>query len=237
MVRVEKDNSVTREKNMNRLFIKLPEIRGMKWAIGVQWARGSGLQKGGRKYGMKSDSLPRYYEIFQDVLPQGPPPKGEFKVDSNRLRREFLKMQSAVHPDKVQGDEEKKQRAEELSSELNKAYSVLRSPLLRAVYLLECHGMTVGEDAGRTMQQDPALLMEVYEILEAAEECESDEEVEVIAKDINSRISQSEKNIEQAFNSDDLMRAQKETILLRYWINVSNALKEWEPGKPLRMVH
>ncbi|KAK9240476.1 hypothetical protein V1525DRAFT_395077 [Lipomyces kononenkoae] len=179
---------------------------------------------------------PSYYSLFPQTLKSGAPPNGPFAVDVRKLRREFLKLQSKTHPDLARTEEDKSQY-ESASSQLNKAYSTLASPLSRALYLLESVGMGIEEDAGREMPQDPELLMEVYELLEEIENCQSEEQAADLSSSIESRIRRTEKEVEESFDAQDLAMAKKSTVTLKYWVNIREALKEWEPGKPFRMVH
>ncbi|KAL2266643.1 hypothetical protein VTJ83DRAFT_5995 [Remersonia thermophila] len=125
-----------------------------------------------------SSDIPTYYALFPETLPDGPPPRGKFHIDVRALRREFLRLQAASHPDfhhhaadasaavadassssaaAEQNDPSSSQsrksaarlRAEEHSALINAAYKTLSSPLLRAQYLLrELYGIDV-ESEGR----------------------------------------------------------------------------------------
>ncbi|KAK9323249.1 hypothetical protein V1517DRAFT_321107 [Lipomyces orientalis] len=179
---------------------------------------------------------PSYYSLFPQTFKSGPPPHGPFAIDVRKLRNEFLKLQSKTHPDLARTEEDKSQY-ESASSQLNKAYSTLASPLSRAVYLLESGGMGIAEDAGRKMPQDPELLTEVYELLEEIENCQSEEEIGELSSSIDNRIRITEKELAESFDAHDLQRAKTATITMKYWVNIKEALKEWELGKPFRMLH
>ncbi|KAK9365152.1 hypothetical protein V1509DRAFT_634151 [Lipomyces kononenkoae] len=179
---------------------------------------------------------PSYYSLFPQTLKSGAPPNGPFAVDVRKLRREFLKLQSKTHPDLARTEADKSQY-ESASSQLNKAYSTLASPLSRALYLLESVGMGIEENAGQNMPQDPELLMEVYDLLEEIENCQSEERAADLSSSIESRIRKTEKEVEESFDAQDLRRAKESTVTLKYWVSIREALKEWEPGKPFRMVH
>ncbi|KAK9450401.1 uncharacterized protein V1518DRAFT_413756 [Limtongia smithiae] len=174
------------------------------------------------------------YELFPKTFPQGAPPNGAFSVDPRALRSEFLRLQALTHPDHARTEEDKA-AFETQSALLNKAYSTLRAPLPRAVYLLELRQMHVTED--ENLGQDPELLMQVYELLERIEECGSEEEVGKVGEEVAGFIATSEAEVEAAFDADDIEAAKVATIRLRYWVNIREALKEWQPGQPFRMVH
>lgn len=76
--------------------------------------------------------------------------------------------------------------------------------------------------------QDMELLMEVMEAREAVEEAESEEEVEELKRENAERIKESVAVLEQAFKENDLARAKRESVRLRYWRNIGESLHEWE---------
>jgi molecular chaperone HscB len=79
----------------------------------------------------------------------------QFMVDEAALASHYRQLQKRVHPDKFASHTEQEQRlAVQFSAHVNQAYSCLRSPLKRAVYLLELRGlkgqfaqMTIGDSA------------------------------------------------------------------------------------------
>ena len=81
-------------------------------------------------------------------------------------------------------------------------------------------------DAGET--DDMELLMEVMEAREAVEECESEEELVGLKAENEQRIAESIAVLEEAFATDDLGRAKRESVRLRYWRNIGESLREWE---------
>ncbi|CAK42936.1 uncharacterized protein An16g08370 [Aspergillus niger] len=115
--------------------------------------------------------ITNHYTIFKQTLPAGPPPSSPFNIPTADLRREFLRWQSLIHPDKYpQGPQ--KQQAEALSARINEAYRTLLDPLQRAQYLLrEMHGIDVtAEDGASKHALDAETLMEVMEVQETIEE-------------------------------------------------------------------
>ncbi|KKY32170.1 hypothetical protein UCDDA912_g07875 [Diaporthe ampelina] len=114
-----------------------------------------------------------YYDLFPETLPQGPPPQGPFDIDVRALRREFLRLQAASHPDYFHSASatasstssspssspsdpantaaaKRRRQAEAMSSHINAAYKTLSHPLLRAQYILaERYGIDLaGDEAG-----------------------------------------------------------------------------------------
>jgi molecular chaperone HscB len=186
-----------------------------------------------------------HYTIFPTTLPQGPPPNSSFIVDVAALRREFLQLQGAIHPDKFpQGPE--KQRAEALSSRINDAYRTLIDPLSRAQYLLaEIHGIDVlAEDGASKYALDSETLMEIMDVQETVEElssapvAEAEATVNGLREENAGRIAESVTKLQKAFDEGDIETAQMETVRLRFWYSLRDGLKEWEHGHgEIRIVH
>ncbi|KAJ9669262.1 molecular chaperone [Coniosporium apollinis] len=175
-----------------------------------------------------------HYHFFPRSLPSGPPPQGAFAVDLNQLKREFLQLQAQAHPDRH--SQENKRKAEAMSARINEAYKTLENPLLRAQYLLSLRGIDVAEDESAKVE-DPELLMEVLEAREDIEAAESDDEIRAMKEVNNQRIEESVGVLEDAFMRDDMDLAKSEAVKLRYWINIKQSLDDWEPGKPVVLIH
>ncbi|MFT4614446.1 MAG: molecular chaperone HscB [Bacteroidia bacterium] len=80
------------------------------------------------------DFKKNYFELFDLCV--------DFAVDKSRLGERFRQLQGELHPDKHAGASERDQRlAVQYSSLVNQAYTTLRKPLPRALYLLELAGI------------------------------------------------------------------------------------------------
>lgn len=184
---------------------------------------------------MKVDTRPKtHYEFFPKTLPDGPPPSGPFIIDVRQLRKEFLQLQAAAHPDKH--PQHFKSRAEATSSRINEAYKTLQNPLLRAQYLLSLRGIDVAEDETAKVE-DPELLMEVLDAREQIEDAQEEAELDGMKRDNDEHISSSEAVLNVAFMADDLAGAKSEAVKLRYWTNIKESLDNWERGKPIVLEH
>ncbi|KAI1136895.1 Co-chaperone Hsc20 [Hypoxylon sp. FL0543] len=183
----------------------------------------------------KEKKAKTHYDLFPQTLPQGPPPKGPFAIDTRALRREFLTLQATAHPDLAPPGPEKR-RAEAASARINEAYRTLAHPLLRAQYLLSLRGVDVAnEETARV--EDPGLLMLVLETREAVEEARSEEELEPLRALNEARIRESEERLARAFALDDEVAARLEVTRLRYWVNIRESIQNWERGKPIVLEH
>ncbi|OTA91093.1 hypothetical protein M434DRAFT_397467 [Hypoxylon sp. CO27-5] len=183
----------------------------------------------------KEKKAKTHYDLFPQTLPQGPPPRGPFAIDTRALRREFLTLQATAHPDLVPPGPEKR-RAEAASARINEAYRTLAHPLLRAQFLLSLRGIDAANDETARVE-DPSLLMLVLETREAIEEAGSEEELEPLREENEERIRRSEDVLAKAFEEGDEVGARREVTRLRYWVNIRESIQNWERGKPIVLEH
>lgn len=190
--------------------------------------------------------ITNHYTIFPQTLPDGPPSEGgRFDIPLSDLRREFLRLQAAIHPDKFPSGAAK-QRAEALSARINEAYRTLSDPLLRAQYLLrEWHGIDVTAEEGAAEHAlDAETLMEVMEVQETVEEVsarggeEAADTVADLKRENERRVEECVRQMGEAFDAGDIEAARKQCVRLRFWYSVGEGLREWEPGRrEIRLVH
>ncbi|KAH7124148.1 Co-chaperone HscB, C-terminal oligomerization domain-containing protein [Dendryphion nanum] len=175
-----------------------------------------------------------HYTFFPKSVPAGPPPHGQFAIDLNALKREFLQLQSRAHPDLH--PQESKKKAQALSARINEAYKTLSSPLHRAQYLLSLRGVSVADDETAKVE-DPELLMEVLEARERIEEAEKEEDLAPMKQENDARVEESVRILERQFEEDNIQGAVEEAVKLRYWVNIKESLDAWEKGKPVVLSH
>ncbi|KAL8829286.1 MAG: hypothetical protein Q9191_002095 [Dirinaria sp. TL-2023a] len=177
---------------------------------------------------------PTHYDLFPSAIPKGPPPSGPFAIDLERLKREFLQLQAKAHPDRHAGAD--KARAEGTSALINEAYKTLQDPLRRAQYLLSLQGIDVAEDETAKVE-DPELLGEVLEVREMIEAAEKEADLTELKSENGKRVGDSVETLADMFEEGNLDGAKSEAVKLKYWINIKQALDEWEPGKPVVLIH
>ena len=82
----------------------------------------------------------------------------QFEVTTAALDERFRQLQREVHPDRFAAADDAARRASMmLATQINAAYQTLRSPLKRAIYLLELSGVDVGAESNTAMS--PEFLM------------------------------------------------------------------------------
>ncbi|KAG7890662.1 hypothetical protein KL936_001946 [Ogataea polymorpha] len=184
-----------------------------------------------------NSSLVDFYKLFPKTFPKGSPPNSPFSVDLKQLRKEFRLLQSTNHPDL---NRIKDETAGDLSSLLNNAYTVLSSPLKRSQYLLKKNAdIDLNDDAvNKKFQfQDQSVLMEILNVHEDLEDIQSEQELAKLEQENDERIEKSIAKLEELYETEDYEAIALETVKLKFWENIKNALKEWEAGKPVNLTH
>lgn len=104
-----------------------------------------------------------YYELFGLPL--------AYDVDIKALAERYRDLQQSIHPDRfAHASDQERRLSVQLAAHINEAYQTLKSPILRARYLLEKNGIAAE-------QQAPLLgnsfLMQQIELREQLEEIQS----------------------------------------------------------------
>lgn len=110
---------------------------------------------------MQFDFSRNHFELF-DLRPQ-------FELDIATLEAAYRQLQAQVHPDKFAHLSEAEKRASmQWSTRVNEAYQTLKSPLNRAVYILQLNGINALSETNT--QLAPAFLMQQIEWREAIQD-------------------------------------------------------------------
>jgi len=79
--------------------------------------------------------------------------------------------------------------------------------------------------------------MDAQEELETATEQNAESTVERLREENSARIRETEQKVGEAFERGDGEGARVETVRLKYWRSLDGALREWEVGKEVRLMH
>ena len=108
--------------------------------------------------------MENHFDLFQ--MP------ARFAIDVAQLDAAYRELQGRVHPDKFAAASDPEKRvAMQWATRANEAYKTLKSPLRRAAYLCELHGIDLGIESNTAMP--PAFLMQQMEWREALDEARS----------------------------------------------------------------
>ncbi|GAV55786.1 hypothetical protein ZYGR_0AY01790 [Zygosaccharomyces rouxii] len=183
--------------------------------------------------------LSTFYELFPKTFPKKAP---VWNFDQRQLRKEYRNLQAQHHPDMLGGNlsQEVANSGGSYSSLLNKAYHTLKEPLPRSQYMLKVLNnvdLTEEKLSQSIMQSDPSILMQVLDTHEQLEEVQNEEDVRKIDLENRYRIKGIESQLQECYETTDYERAARLTVELKYWVNLANAIKEWQPGKPVTITH
>lgn len=203
-----------------------------------------------------------FFDLFPQNFPQGGPPKESFLINQRQLRREYRALQSEHHPDIVIGSSAISGKTEELgdsesqiSSLINKGYTTIRNPYTRIAHFIEINHpekLDITQDdvakslianfqssSAESSLEYKEMLMLVLDAHESLEMATNEADLEELEKENEARIEESEETLDkllqnEPINWDSLMM---EAIRLKYWVNIQNGIKDWEPGKPVHLTH
>lgn len=165
----------------------------------------------------------------------------KFHIPPRVLRQEFLHLQTLHHPDKHPPSTPSHKQAYALSTLLNTAYLTLSDPLLRSQYLLQTQyniDVTNEDNSAHPTDADTlSIVMDAQEELETATEQNAESTVERLREENSARIRETEQKVGEAFERGDGEGARVETVRLKYWRSLDGALREWEVGKEVRLMH
>jgi molecular chaperone HscB len=208
-----------------------------------------------------------YFDLLPRTFPDGAPPNGSFFVDAKSLRREFRTLQSENHPDIILGssvlnenkngsDGDGAERTDDkFSALLNRAYSTLKNPYSRIAHIVELNhpehpDITRDEVAKDLIAQFQTALPEssleykemLMNVLEAHEQLEMatlETDLDTLSQENDERIRASEETIDSLLKQHPLNwdLVMMEAIKLKYWVNIHQAIRDWEPGKPVHLTH
>ena len=116
--------------------------------------------------------MQNHFELFH--LPQ------QFAVDLKALDQAYRDVQNQVHPDKfARSPYAEKRVAMQWATRANEAYQTLRSPMRRATYLCELHGVDLETESNTAMA--PAFLMQQMEWREALDDARAARDASALA--------------------------------------------------------
>ncbi|EGG15007.1 hypothetical protein DFA_09827 [Cavenderia fasciculata] len=140
--------------------------------------------------------------------------KPEYNVDLKDISNRFKQLQKKLHPDLFQTLSKKEQDlSKDQATALNGAYNILRSPFLRAEFMLNDKGL----DLENVSDVDPEVLMEILEIREEIEAAEENEDaIKEIAHTNRQKMNQVEKKLDQLFKENNYDEALNQAVYLRY---------------------
>jgi molecular chaperone HscB len=136
--------------------------------------------------------LKNYFELF-GLAPA-------YALDLARLDGAYRDIQARIHPDKFAHAGAAERRASmQMTTQVNEAYRALKSPVRRAVYLLELNGIDVAFETDTAMPKD--FLKRQMEFREQLEEAKSSSDLDFIKKSLSEQKGEIEKLVAEQIDS------------------------------------
>ena len=152
-----------------------------------------------------------YFQLFD--LPAG------FALDGAHLGECYRKLQGQLHPDRYASQSPQEQRlAVQYSALVNEAYATLKSPLSRALYLLELAGMSNEEVAAQHVDGGFLIMqMELREKLESVPGLvDPDPVLDHVLAEIEDDIGQQQGLFAAAHEQGDIAAAAEACVKMQY---------------------
>jgi molecular chaperone HscB len=151
-----------------------------------------------------------YFELFNIPV--------SFDVDLSVLPQIYQKLQRLTHPDKfASASEQQKLVAIQKNAQVNDAYSVLKSPLSRAEYILSLRGIDLQHEQ-QTIKDTTFLMQQMEwreELAEIAEQADPMSALESLEEEINQTIKNDLTKLKSLLESDDVMAEKNAADVIR----------------------
>ncbi|KAD5508546.1 hypothetical protein R6Q59_030810 [Mikania micrantha] len=146
----------------------------------------------------------------------------KFDIEDGSLEGMYKNWQKKLHPDLVHTkSKEEREYAAEQSARVIDAYTTLRKPLSRAIYLMRLEGIEVDEE--QTVSE-PELLGEIMEIREAVEEAADSQALNKIQSQMEEKLKHWSNFFANAFGRKFFDEALKSIQRMTYYHRVNEEI-------------
>lgn len=158
----------------------------------------------------------------------------KFKVNQAQLKKEMIKLQRILHPDKfINSGKRKQDLSNQLSALVNDFYSTLDHPYKRAKYLLSLISNKTSSEIEEnldSLQMDESFLARMMEVRELIEDSHLKREtLEKLRYEIDSELHQLTLELDTDFNAKDMDSILKKLGKLKFLANCQKSLED-KPG-------
>ena len=154
-----------------------------------------------------------------------------YEVDAELLNQRYLALQRQFHPDRYAHKSAQEQRlAVQYTADLNQAYAVVKSPLLRARYLLSLAG--IDDDSENGVTRDVDFLMQQMALREALAEVSQNSdpfaELEHIQQQVRASFEQLKAEFAASYQSADYSAATETVAKLQFFSKLLGEAEQLE---------
>ncbi len=169
---------------------------------------------------MSLDFNKNFFELFSLPI--------QYSLDKQRLASRFRALQAEYHPDRFANASDQERRvALQSTGYINEAHETLKSPRLRARYMLELKHVDFDDERDTT--QDMSFLMQQMEKREALEEAAQSadplEAVDAIAKQVKQEQNELNAEFEKQLSQDNLAEAKEAVLKMKFYERLANEVK------------
>ncbi len=134
-----------------------------------------------------------------------------YALDLEKLDSAYREIQARVHPDKFAHSGDAERRASmQMTTRVNEAYRTLKSPVLRARYLLELNGVDVAFETDTAMPKE--FLLEQMELRERLEAAKTSSALDFIQKDLLKERQNIERQIAEQIDAKKNLESAKTLV-------------------------
>jgi len=172
---------------------------------------------------MSIDFKQSYFSLFG--LPQ------QYVVDEGQLAVAFRGLQAEHHPDRFAADSDEERRvAQQVTSFINTAQETLKSPRLRARYLLSLADVSFDDERDTT--SDMMFLMSQMERREQLEQVPNASDpfdaIDAISKEVKTEYKDLQSAFVSSYESGDLDGAKEVVLKLKFFERLMGEIKQLE---------
>jgi molecular chaperone HscB len=146
-----------------------------------------------------------------------------YELDMVLLEQHYLILQRTLHPDRFVNKPIEGHTAEMMSAWVNRAYTTLKDPVLRAQALLKIKGCAIPEDQ---TSADPVVLAEALEWRQKVEEVEDHNQKETFLLNLQEAIKNCEHDFNTAWQDQNEQNLKINYLRLSYLMKTKQQAKE-----------
>lgn len=144
-----------------------------------------------------------------------------FDIDLSALEKKYFSAQMRFHPDRLIGKSAiERQQSIHQSMIINEAYETLKTPLKRALHMLQLEGIT--QDSIKASQD---LLMEIMELREKLADAGTQTQLQAISSQTVAATERTKTALSEAFSRADNAAAAQLAMRLSYLLKLAEEIR------------